>query len=182
MSEKLSALVDSELHGFDRAQVLLALARDNDLADAWSRYHLIGQVMRREPVVPHRDLTECVARALNTDLAMGDEAPSRGYGSRRPWLPQRLAMVASVAAVVLIGGLVATMFDDTRSDNPAASLPQQAAASPLAVNNQATRWEGLDPRFEDTLNALLVEHGEFTLAPGMNGLAAYTKFVAYDSR
>jgi hypothetical protein len=34
---------------------------------------------------------------------------------------------------------------------------------------------------ENTLNAYLVEHGEFSASPGLNGLTSYARFVSYDA-
>jgi len=47
--------------------------------------------------------------------------------------------------------------------------------------DQGTKWETSTPDVEQTLNAFLVEHGEFAPQSGMNGLMAYAKFVSYDS-
>jgi sigma-E factor negative regulatory protein RseA len=175
MSEKLSALVDNELDELERARILRELGRDEGLAERWSRYHLIGLAMRREQVSPDLTLPARVARALDDEL----DAGGSGHAGRR-WLPfhpaGRLAIAASVVGVLLVGGLIVKLYQDTQTINPGLALAQQTAAS------EGMRWEGADPQSVDALNALLIEHGEFTAASGMNGLTAYTKFVAYDSR
>lgn len=175
MSEKLSALIDNELDELQRARVLRDLSRDDTLAEQWSRYHIIGLAMRREPIAPATGLPERVAQALANDP--GDRAaPATGSG-RSPFRGAgRFAIAASVAGVLLVGGMTVKLYDDGPVDT-AASTTQQ-----VAVNDDALHWEGADPRSEDALNALLIEHGEFTSASGMNGLTAYSKFVAYDSR
>lgn len=173
MSEKLSALVDNELEEFERAQVLKALGRDESLPELWSRYHIIGLAMRQEVINPSRTLCERVAARLAKEGGPTAMAPVR----RGVLLSSagRYAVAASVVAVLLVGGLVVKLYDGT--GEPAAPSVQQMAAL-----DDATRWEGVDQNTEDALNALLLEHGEFTSASGMNGLTAYTKFVAYDSR
>lgn len=174
MSEKLSALIDNELDELERARVLRELSRDEQLAEQWSRYHIIGLAMRREEVAPTKDLPQRVARALEgeTRQPAPRAAPFRGAG--------RFAIAASVAGVLLVGGLMVTLYDDA---GPGAGATTAAtSARQVAVNDDALQWEGANPGSEDALNALLIEHGEFTAASGMNGLTAYTKFVAYDSQ
>ncbi len=184
MSEKLSALIDNELDELERARVLRELGRDDGLAEQWSRYHIIGLAMRREPIAPVTGLPERVAQALKSDP--GDHATPASGGGRSPFRGAgRFAIAASVAGVLLVGGMTVKLYDDGPVDT-AASTAQQVAvnstAQQVAVNDDTLHWEGADPRSEDALNALLIEHGEFTSASGMNGLTAYTKFVAYDSR
>lgn len=176
MSEKLSALIDNELEELERARVLRDLSRDDTLTELWSRYHIIGLAMRHEDIVPSRTLSERVARQLageaGRDIQRG--AVRRGTLFRSAG---RYAVAASIVGVLLLGGLVVKLYDGTGTGEPAAPSAEQMAAL-----DGATRWEGADAPTEDALNALLVEHGEFTSASGMNGLTAYTKFVAYDSR
>lgn len=177
MSEKLSALVDNELEDVERARVLRDLGRDAELAGLWSRYHTIGLAMRREQIVPNENLPERVARGIERETGAAGVLPGpRRRGSlRRP--AGGFAIAASVAGVLLVGGLIVKLYEDMR---PAGANPP--AAQQIVANEEAMRWEDADPRIEDALNALLIEHGEFTTASGMNGLTAYTKFVAYDSR
>lgn len=176
MSEKLSALIDNELDELEHARVLRELSRDDELAEQWSRYHIIGLAMRREQVSPAVDLSARVAQALNTDdagRAAAEAEPGKGLFRGTG----RLALAASVAGVLLVGGMIVKLYEDGSPVGTAASTAQQ-----VVVNDDSLHWEGANPGSEDALNALLIEHGEFTSASGMNGLTAYTKFVAYDSR
>jgi len=177
MSEKISALIDNELNELDRARVLRELGRDRELAEQWSRYHIIGLAMRREQVVPDERLPERVARALESEAPADTEAPARRSAGSMFGSAGRYAIAASLAGVLLVGGLMLSLYDGGDPGMPAATTAQQAAAG-----SDGMRWQGVDAQSEDALNALLIEHGEFTSASGMNGLTAYTKFVAYDSR
>lgn len=171
MYENLSALIDNELSELERARVLRELRQDPELAERWSRYHIIGLAMRQEPIAAVGDLPARVARTL------GDEAaPAAGRTSSFRAMG-RLGVAASVVGVVLVGGLIVKLYDDSGPAGAGMQPVQQ-----LAVNDEGMHWEGADPGTVDALNALLVEHGEFTAASGMNGLTAYTKFVAYDSQ
>lgn len=176
MSEKLSALIDNELDELERVRVLRELGRDEKLAEQWSRYHLIGLAMRREQITPLGALSERVAKALEDETDAGGTPPAGRDGTSTRGAG-RFAIAASVAGVLLVGGLMVKLYDGTE---PAATVA--TSARQVAVNDDSLHWEGADARSEDTLNALLIEHGEFTSASGMNGLTAYTKFVAYDGR
>lgn len=176
MSEELSALIDNELGELERARVLRELGGNEELAERWSRYHIIGLAMRREHISPSGELATRVARALEAEPGVGNGTANAGRRAQPGGAAGRLAIAASVAGVLLVGGLIVTLYEDSRPGTATVSAQQ------LAVNDDGMRWEGADPGSEDALNALLIEHGEFTSASGMNGLAAYTKFVAYDSR
>lgn len=177
MSEKLSALIDNELDDLERTRVLRELAGDDTLAERWSRYHLIGLAMRREQVMPVVNLPERVIRALDTGI--GNSGRSAEPVRRLPFHQSaaRFAVAASVAGVLLVGGLIVKLYEDNRTAGPGIPPAQQ-----LAVNDDGMRWEGADPQSANALNTFLIEHGEFTSASGMNGLTAYTKFVAYDGQ
>jgi sigma-E factor negative regulatory protein RseA len=177
MTEKLSALVDNELEELERAQVLRDLSRDEALSERWSHYHIIGRAMRQEVIVPSRSLVERVAAQLARE---GGTSPAlRSVGRSGPLYGSagRYAVAASVVAVLLLGGLSLKLYDNSREVQPT-----PAGVERIAGLDDATHWDNPDPQVDDALNALLVEHGEFTPASGMNGLTAYTKFVSYDSR
>lgn len=176
MSEKLSALIDNELDDLERARVLKDLGGDEALNELWSRYHIIGLAMRREVVVPTAGLADRVSVRLREESLPAVDAHEPQHRTPALRSASRFAIAASVAGVLLVGGLVVAVYDWTRGGAPAGVVEPQIAAV-----DDATRWEGADPKTEDALNALLVEHSEFTSASGMNGLTAYTKFVAYDS-
>jgi len=66
-------------------------------------------------------------------------------------------------------------------------LVQKPALEPVVENQLAQssdeistpHWQTDSAAIEDALNALLVEHSEFTGVTGMNGLGSYSKFVSY---
>ena len=69
---------------------------------------------------------------------------------------------------------------------PDGEEPSGGVATSIARDDRSTKWETStsapgDAEVERTLNAFLVEHGEFNPMSGMNGLMAYAKFVSYDA-
>lgn len=177
MYENLSALIDNELDELERARVLRELGRNEDLAERWSRYHIIGLALRREPIAPVGDLPARVARAIGDETEAHSGGSAAGGRAPAPRGAARFAIAASVAGVLLVGGLIVKLYEDSRPVGSGLPAVQQ-----FAMNDDGMHWEGANPGSEDALNAFLIEHGEFTSASGMNGLTAYSKFVAYDSR
>ena len=167
--EKVSALLDDELEPSEQERVLTALSGDSSLADTWQRYHLISAVVKREAIVHIPELPDRMAPLLGSNVE-----PIRRISSPPPagrWLPG-LAIAASVAGLVSLGLFGLLSGTETR---------EAAITSQVAEVEQGTRWNVTSPDHERTLNAFLVEHGEFTPMPNMNGLMAYARFVSYDS-
>lgn len=177
MKEKLSALLDAELDDYETGPVLKAVGRDPELRKVWERYHLISVTMKNElgAVVP-TDLADRVAAVVRDEPTR--LAPRTGMRRSR-----RLAkQVAGVAIAATVAGAAVIAL---RPQGPTVTAPANQLASvrpdvPRAMPVGATRWETLSPELENTLNAYLMEHGEFTPQSGLNGLTSYARFVSYD--
>lgn len=167
MREKISALLDEELDHLEQEEVLRSIGDDSELSATWARYHLIRAVVRNEAVVHTPNLSERMKTVLHNEQSAQPVPRSRSFSMGR-WLPG-VALAASVA------GLIAFSLLTTW---PTQKAPVETDR--VAVVEQATKWETSTPALENTLNAFLVEHGEFTPMPNMNGLMAYAKFVSYD--
>lgn len=168
--EKISALLDDELDSSEQDHVLDMISGAPALADTWQRYHLIRAVVRKEAIVHISDLPDRVAPALGSNVEPLRRPESRSRSASR-WLPG-LAIAASVAGLISVGLFAFLPGTDIRD-----------SANPIRVADvkQGTKWDAVSPDHEHALNAFLVEHGEFTPMPNMNGLMAYAKFVSYNS-
>lgn len=100
MKIELSALIDGETEGHEIAAVLGALKSSPAMRDAWSEYHLIGDVLRGEPEL-ERDITSGVMQRLADEPVVLAPAPRRQSG----WLRPLAALAASVAGVAVVGWL-----------------------------------------------------------------------------
>lgn len=172
MHEKISALLDDELDGSERQEILKLIGRDEELAVVWQRYHMIRAGLRNEPIMHIPGFSERLEQRLLDEAGVVTPAVRPAIGGSRPWLPG-LAVAASLAAVMALG-LLTGVFEDPR-------WPIGGGAEQVALVDQDMRWETATPELEHDLNAFLVEHGEFSQMSGMNGLMAYAKFVSYDS-
>ena len=168
MREKISALFDGELDHDEQEEVLQSICHDTDLSATWQRYHLIRAVVRNESVIHTPNLSERMKTVLQDEQRTQSTPPQRRYSIGR-WLPG-VALAASVAGLVAFGLLTTWPTQKAPVSNE----------DKIALMDQATKWETSTPALENTLNAFLVEHGEFTPMSNMNGLMAYAKFVSYD--
>jgi sigma-E factor negative regulatory protein RseA len=176
MKEKISALFDDELPKRERDEALQTVSSDEELSDLWRRYNLIGAAFRREIDTHSPGLVQRVANMIGHDQP--EKLKSRLPSSRRrltywSWFPA-MATTASIMTVVAVGAYVLSQ--------DAVTLNVNNRSSSVAIVDHATRWENAAPEHEDQLNALLVEHGEFTPMAGLNGLISYAKFVSYDAK
>jgi negative regulator of sigma E activity len=166
MTEKISQLVDNELDPVQREKLFSQIMDNKAEIEAWKCYHLIGNVMRDEISSAGRDLSILVAEKLNSEptvLAPSSITESRDSETTDIWKSAGLFAVA--ASLVLVAVVSLNPLDQEGSsdrDNQIIS----AVDSPDTI------------RFSEEFNEMLVEHGEFTASPGLNGLMAYAKFVS----
>lgn len=135
--ESLSALVDDE-----PATLPTGLADDKALRDTWSRYHLIGDVLRQgdaRAAVARLDVR--VARALAAEAPIVAPRETREPARREPAPTARrpgprLALAAGLATITLGAALLASF---SRGPQEHATLVS-AAAPAAAEGTQAVEW------------------------------------------
>lgn len=105
LREQLSALMDGELEGSEKAFLLRRLAHDQELKATWDRYHQIREVLS-EPQGPRRsmDFADRVMAAIEAEEAPAvTQAAPRATTRRLSGWRQAFgaAMAAGVAAMAL---------------------------------------------------------------------------------
>lgn len=125
----LSAALDGETPRADTEACIAALKRDEGLRQAWSEYHLIGDLMRG--VAPTGD--DFMAR-FSAQLA---DEPTVLAPRHRVW-PQRVA-VASFASLAVWGAVSLTGLMEAPAPAPMAKAPgfEQAALESEMVRDEA---------------------------------------------
>lgn len=124
--ENLSAGVDGELSGEQLRFLLRSIDHEQPLQEAWSRYHLARDGLRRElPVLASADFSSRVMQAI--EQQSGQQVPAR----RQHWLRWSAggAIAASVAAVAL---MVARPGTDTNRSDTFASTAATTQSQPVA--------------------------------------------------
>ena len=165
MKEQLSALMDSELGDSEAVGILASMKANPALQQSWDSYHLIGDALRKSPV-----LSTDFAAKLSQRLAQEPTilAPHRPLVASKP-SPHRLplSIAASVAAASLVGILGLQIARLNESTNLAqVALAQQSpqanrAATPpelVALTNTPARVTFA----RATPNTYLLAHQEFS--------------------
>ncbi len=176
--ERLSTLIDDELSHRESDEAVGALYEQPELREAWDRYHLIGDVLRGEPV--SRDVLG-VAQRVREHL---DREPTvLAPGSA--WIPRHYvaplvatALAASVALVALI--IFPGIYGDVQVGKPRIAVIPPAAVR--YANSPGTHWGLERPDVESKLNDYLINHQEYAPTAGMKGMLPYASFVSYDAR
>jgi sigma-E factor negative regulatory protein RseA len=100
MKEKISALMDGDLAIEDAEYLMTSMKTKGEAAEAWSTYHLIGDVLRDDPVM-RSDLTSHIMKEIAKQPVV--LAPKPSSLSKRPVL---WSVAASAAGIFFVGWMV----------------------------------------------------------------------------
>jgi sigma-E factor negative regulatory protein RseA len=100
MKEQISALMDDELSTDGLDYLFTAVKSDDELGQCWATYHLIGDVMRGNPIT-NPDFRQHLMQKLEAEPAV--LAPGNIRLERRPVM---WSIAASAAAVMFVGWVV----------------------------------------------------------------------------
>jgi len=160
-NELVSAVMDGELLHHDARAAIALFGQQGDLRRNWSEYHMIGDALRRAPVLAS-DVTAKVARRLADEPTV--LAPRRA--------PQKSVMIAwsaaaSVAAVAVVGWVTLKT-----PEGPAAGAPAFQQAATLAK---------LEPQqLRGNVSEYLIAHQEFSPGIAMQSATPYQR-AAYET-
>jgi sigma-E factor negative regulatory protein RseA len=127
MRESLSALLDDEANELELERVLAHIARDPELRQAWVRYNLVRTVASGQ-LPSHLEL-DVSARVREAVGGRADAPVSLRQRILRPLAS--MAVAASVAATVVLGGQQLAQLEDDSYDNGAVA----SSASPVGLVN-----------------------------------------------
>jgi sigma-E factor negative regulatory protein RseA len=123
--ENLSAAMDGQLSKDELRFLLRRLDRDASQLDAWARYHVAGDSLRRQVSVVAS--TGFAARVM--EVIEGEQAVVESTPKRRDWL--RLSVGGAIAASVAVAALMVSQ--------PTALDSEHAAPATAGVAPQSTR-------------------------------------------
>jgi sigma-E factor negative regulatory protein RseA len=164
--EHISALMDSELDESQLKQHLARLKEDPELLDGWNTFHLIGDVLRGEPVFPGVS-TQRVSEKLASEPTV--LAPRRS--APKKMMTYALSAAASLSAVAVVGWLA---FFNT----PLAPPPEIATASLNPPPLAAPPPQLASVPSDGTMNEYLIAHQEYSPSTTIQGLAPYIRTVS----
>lgn len=179
--ENLSAGIDGELSEEQLRFLLRRLDHDASLQGAWSRYHVVGDSLRREfPAVASAGFTARVMLAIEQEAAAAVVVPAR----RSHWLRWSAggAIAASVAAAALMVGQPrpGTDLDQVTAS---ANTREASTVSSLALTDKPAAPAAVPPWLSGNSAGLLSQQASATLgSPFSQNPASYSRRLsAYPS-
>ena len=186
MRESLSALLDDEANELEMERVLSRLKDDAELRQTWVRYNLTSAVATgHSPARLDLDVSAQVRQAITAS------GPARGSLGRRLMQPlASLAVAASVAAVVVVGGQQLAGIDQENYSGQAVA----GSVSPVGMVNslgatsvqasygtqalpvlQPTTGTAYQELARQRLQKYMQEHAEHAALNSPNGLVPFAR-------
>ena len=169
MRERISVFMDGELDDRAAAQVMDALAQDQEALEAWRTYHLVSDALRDTQLVSEGFAGRVAAKLAQEPTVL---APSR---LRRAAEPRRwVAVAAGGAAVALVGWL--GFAPQQSAVAPVAQAPRVIAPQPAALQPTRPTPQVIPP--PSGANDYLLAHQGFSPRVSLQGMAPYVRTVS----
>jgi sigma-E factor negative regulatory protein RseA len=152
--ESLSAMVDNEASEFELFRTTKMLSEDDELRQAWHRYHLASSVMGTEGPIIATDLSAQIASAieLETELSVPtvedkrtSESEYRAENSSSNTTFSKIAIAASVAVVAVFGVQFLQLGPENIVNAPSNELASKATNE---VDVGLEKSDGIGPQFQ----------------------------------
>lgn len=166
--DRISAFMDGETRRHEARQAILHLKQDQEYCESWNTFHLIGDVMRGDPL-----LRDGFTVRLRSRLQQEPTVLAPRFSWRKP-VSLALSAAASLAAVAVILTLILT-------DNPLQPQPQLAAVlKPETTGSTQTAAlpQPVPAANQSRVNEYLMAHQEFSPSTDVQGTASYIRTVA----
>jgi sigma-E factor negative regulatory protein RseA len=169
--DKISAFMDGESAPTESHQILNSLKQDPDCRAVWSRFHLVGDVMRGESVL-RDDFLERLRQKMDNEPTI--LAPRVSWRATANFA---LSAAAAIAGVAVVLTLVIT-------DNPLRPQGDLAVAGKAAnIRLAETTTSNARPQpamsaNSTQVNEYLLAHQEFSPRTAMQGVVPYVRSVS----
>ena len=175
LHEQLSALVDDELSEPEQALLTRRIGTDADLHRRLTRYQLISDALRNH--LPDRIDPAFTARV---QAAVRDESATPAVVPLSHRLATLLQPVAGLALAASVAVVAVLSLQSVRED--VALLPAVATAPSSAdfIRADNTPEPAVRPRLDKNLDIYLVNHNEYAVNRGMQGMLPYVRIVSHD--
>lgn len=172
--DKISAFMDGETASTEAKQTLQRLRSDENCQQTWNCFHLVGDVMRGEPVL-RDDFIERLRKRI-------DEEPVV-LAPRARWSgPTRMALSAAAAvagvAIVLVIGLSGNPLRPQFDVAKRKSDPAQIAGQAPSITTAELRPQPPAAANPVQVNEYLMAHQEFSPRTALQGVVPYVRSVS----
>lgn len=178
IKEQISALVDGELEGSEQERVIKQIEQDPQLQRQWGRYNLISDALNSHLSgnVKH-NLASRVSDALEQEPIVFAPRKKKTHIKNVFKHAASMAVAASVAVVIVL-----SVQPEAPTNGGQLTQIAEVPAENDWVRVSGTRWDlESQPAVESKLNSYLVNHSEYTLSTGMQGVIPYVRIVGYDA-
>lgn len=144
LRESLSTVIDGEADEFEIRRVLDEIERNENLRETWHRFHLIGSVMRGEPL-PSPRLRAAIKTWLEGDEVRESTAPyevsppDEATANKPGGIPSRLIGAVAASVLVMTATAYLSFMQGAGPLDPSASMqaasPSQAPAIASAAES-----------------------------------------------
>ena len=179
-TDRLSALMDGELHDVDKAAE--QLAKDTEMQGVWRRYHLARDIIKGQTSeFATLDVSAAVSESLKSEPVVLTPIWSR--------LSPRYIMkqAAGLAVAAAVGTIAVLSVQQTQLASPdettianSGTENYQVSQQPLRIRQVSfTTRNKLDVAVEAKLSNYLVNHNEFSTSTRVSGVMPYTRIVSF---
>jgi sigma-E factor negative regulatory protein RseA len=178
--EQLSALVDDELTGSEHAMLLKRIESDEQLYERLSHYQLISDALQNH--LPDR--VDPVFSRRVRGILRAEPALSRYSRLGALLRPVTGVAVAASVAVMAVMTIQSTRQETTPSTGPVASGPVASSLPPdsgyLRVDDNPGSMGNQAVDLNRKLDIYLVNHNEYAVDRGMQGMLPYVRMVGHE--
>ena len=191
--ETVSALMDGELDHEEAASLIPALRQREDLREAWSTYHLIGEALRGQQCIDCGVASVVASKLIQEPTVLAPRSIPAGFGRR--WALPSLAAAAAVATVTWMsletqqGGAGPQIATPAGQFLAAGHIVMPTVATATSSQLQDIMQAGLFtptpqavPQIQisgrEELQPYLMAHQEFSPSTTIQGLAPYVRTVS----
>ena len=176
IKEQISALLDDETEEHENELLLKRLMQNPGLQGTFSRYQLIGDVLRGE--MHSGNLVQAVSEQVRQEEPHTQEELNSSIRMTMLKPVAGLAIAASVAAMAIVG-----IQNMGQNHNPEMNNSLVAQTQPADnLRRVGTHWNVNQPETEMRLNGYLVNHSEYTSSINLQGMINYARIAGYDSK
>ncbi len=169
--DKISAFMDGEAAPAETRQALTNLRSDEECQKLWNSFHLVGDVMRGDPVLRDDFIDRLRERIKNEPTVL---APRARWSA-----PTRFAYSAAAAVAGL--AVVAAIVMTNNPLRPAGDIAAAPKSNPLQIAQSSQPEAHLQPAAvanQAQVNEYLMAHQEFSPRTALQGVVPYVRSVS----
>ena len=167
--ERISAFMDGESAHTETQQTVQRLKQDDEFNETWATFHLIGDMMRGDPLLRDDFMTRFHARM--------EREPTQ-LAPRVTWRKSANLALSAAASISAIAVVLTLAFADNplRPQAPLAVAPRSEAPPVVAQAEPTAR--PLAAASHGKVNEYLMAHQEYSPSTVLQGVAPYVRTVS----